>query len=533
MGTTIDYLRHSIDRQRDRLYQEVPSEREAALLAVLHAQDRLPSTPANGPMPDIITGHRIANPGGNMAIALILGAPGNGVSSPSSDALDTWARQFLRACGEVAEAGLVLAHAETGFMTLVEDGNEMLSAWIATKRAPATWRERADIDWWASSLRKAHGPELDALRDRLVEGSHDSETFLTIARVSLKSMAYQFGYPPQVLLGELRVETWLDILAGLIGWALRRHTQEETPMPVPENVLVSELATSLLMPPDIVREAIGAFTIDRLTAAWHAAVPGVAAAPLVRLDDERLLLSLSGLMTEPLLFLTRELRRRDPKGYHNAAQHREAVFRHDLYAIFADKRFVTSAGTIRLRQGRGNLRTDIDAIIFDRKTGALGVFELKSQDPFARSTAALARQRDNVLYANRQLSGVLDWVRRYGANELLGRVDAATAKRFRANKVYPFVLGRYLAHFGDGAQPDGRAAWGTWPGVLRLLDEQPLRPTDTNPIASLFSRLQKDEPPVSVPLDAPPREIRLGGTTLVVHPSYASYQAYRPFARGS
>jgi len=38
-------------------------------------------------------------------------------------------------------------------------------------------------------------------------------------------------------------------------------------------------------------------------------------------------------------------------------------------------------------------------LVFDRKTGTLGFFELKSQDPFARSTAELVRQRDNVLYA--------------------------------------------------------------------------------------------------------------------------------------
>ena len=108
----------------------------------------------------------------------------------------------------------------------------------------------------------------------------------------------------------------------------------------------------------------------------------------------------------------------------------------------------------------GDVRTDIDAVVFDRKTGTLGFFELKSQDPFARSTAELARQRDNVLYANRQISGVLAWLKRHGPDALLGRVDSRTAKTFRVQKVYPFVLGRYLAHFSDGPEPDRRAAWG-------------------------------------------------------------------------
>ena len=79
-------------------------------------------------------------------------------------------------------------------------------------------------------------------------------------------------------------------------------------------------------------------------------MPGVAAAPLVRLDPSQLVWSVHGLTTEPLLFLTRELRRRSAQEYHNAAYLREAVFRQDLYALFQDKRFVTSAGRIELRR---------------------------------------------------------------------------------------------------------------------------------------------------------------------------------------
>ncbi len=247
--------------------------------------------------------------------------------------------------------------------------------------------------------------------------------------------------------------------------------------------------------------------------------------PLVRVDPSRLVWSVHGLTTEPLLFLTRELRRRDAQEYHNTAYLREAVFRQDLYALFRDKRFVTSTGGIKLRRADGDVRTDIDAVVFDRKTGTLGFFELKSQDPFARSTAELARQRDNVLYANRQISGVLDWLKRHGADALLGRVAPRTAKTFRVQKVYPFVLGRYLAHFDDGPEPDRRAAWGTWPQVLRLLDGQPFPATAANPLAALFTRLTNDAPRSRPPADGPPREIAIGGARLVVHPSYAAYQA--------
>ena len=99
-------------------------------------------------------------------------------------------------------------------------------------------------------------------------------------------------------------------------------------------------------------------------------------------------------------------------------------------------------------------------------------------------------------------------------------------------KVFPFVLGRYLAHFSDGPEPDRRAAWGTWPQVLRLLDGQPFRASDANPIASLFTRLTKDVPLVRLPDDDAPREMAIGAARLIVHPSYAAFQASTGVRRG-
>ena len=346
-------------------------------------------------------------------------------------------------------------------------------------------------------------------------------------------MAYQLGYPPDAAIGGCTVQTYRDVLAWLIASALQARARGEATAPRSERSLVAAIASALAVDPAAVGRAVAAFTLDRENAAYHAAVPGVAAAPLVRVDPGRLVWSVHGLTTEPLLFLTRELRRRAAQEYHNTAALREAVFRQDLYALFGDKRFVTSAGRIEIRRDGGDVRTDVDAVVFDRKTGTLGLFELKAQDPFARSTAELARQRDNVLYANRQISGVLAWLQRHGADALLGRVDARTVKTFRVQRVYPFVLGRYLAHFGDGPEPDRRAAWGTWPQLLRLLDGQPVRATDANPLASLFARLTNDAPLVRPPADGPSREIAIGAARLVVHPSYAAFRASAVVGRGS
>ena len=525
-------LRQLIDQQQCRLQAEVPPDRQLAILALLRAQDQLPPQTQTQPHPppDLITGHRVANLGGNKALHLCFEASGDGEAaapaSPLDDDLDGWAERFLQECAWLAEAELVLTHCETGFMRMVDDGDGMFGAWIASKRAPANWRERADFDWWAAWLTMRHEDELRAQHTTSRDPKLDVY-YRQLANVLLKTMAYQLGYPPGATIGGCTIQTYCDVLGCLIGRALQARDQGESvgPQPQSERALVGALASALAVDQEIVGRAVAALALDRENVAYHSAVPGVAVAPLIRIAPDRLVWSIHGLMTEPLLFLTRELRRCHAQEYHNTASLRESVFREDLYGLFQDKRFVTSTGRIELRRDDGKILTDIDAVVFDRKTGTLGIFELKSQDPFARSTAELERRRDNVLYANRQVSGVLDWMNRHGPNDLLSRVDARTAKSFRANKVYPFVLGRYLVHFNDGPEPNRRAAWGTWPELLRLLDGQPVRATDTNPLASLFTRLTKDGPHILPPTSVPPREIVIGGTHIVVHPSYASFQA--------
>ncbi|MDQ3547486.1 MAG: hypothetical protein M3439_01590, partial [Chloroflexota bacterium] len=410
-------LRQSIDQQQSFLRASVPPDREAAILALLGNLERLPHPPACEPLPDLVSGRHLANLGGNKALQLCVESTGDDAqvtSAPSGAGLDGWAEQFLQECDRLAEAELVLAHCETGFMRVIEDGNGTYDVWTATKRAPASWRERADFDWWAASLAKRHEPELHAQRSERPDTDssdpgHDAY-YRRLANIHLQMMAYQLGYPPDAAIGGCTVQIYRDVLGLLIAWALRARDRGGAVTPQPERSLIAALASALAVDPALIGQAVAAFTLDRESAAYHAAVPGVAAAPLVRVEPNRLALSLHGLTTEPLFFLTRELKRRGAQEYHNTAHLREGVFRQDLYALFPDKRFVTSAGRVELRRDSGKIRTDIDAVVFDRKTGTLGFFELKSQDPFARSTAELARQRDNVLYANRQISGVLAWL---------------------------------------------------------------------------------------------------------------------------
>lgn len=489
-------LRQAIDDEQRRLREGIPPDRQAALIALLHALDQLP---ADSPTPDVITGRHPHDLGGKLALCLCLEAARakTTVGEPVSEG---WAKRFLCDCGQIVRAESILLYVESGDLTLVADESSVLHAWFISKRPPPPLHERRDIDWWAR--------------------------WLAASRVT--AMDLQFPYPPEAVVGGAAVQAYIDVLRWLIARATAARERDAGPACETRSGLVEAVSAELGIAPQIAARALDGFTLDRENAPYHAAVTGGGSAPLIAVSPGHLALSLHGLTTEPLFFLARELRRRDPQTYHNSAFLREERFRADLYALFPDNRFVTSAGRIRVRREQGDLRTDIDAAIFDRKTGALGIFELKSHDPFARTSAELARQRDNVLYANRQVSGVLDWLKRHGADDLLSRIDQPTAKRHRVSKVFPFVLGRYLVRFNGGQAPDRRAAWATWPQVLRAMEEPPPLAHTSSPIATLHARLRKDDPDSSLLAGRAAEEIVLGARRLIVHPSYAAYKAHLP-----
>lgn len=498
--SALELLAVAIHDEERRLRTGLPANQHAALLALIQTLDRPPvSNTLLGP--DLVTGRDPLDLGGKLALCICSSSldEANAATNSLSGDMSAWAARMVRDCGRLVAAQTVLKAAEGGTMKVSVDDAGGLHAWFATKLPPPGWRERRDIAWWSGSLARARAPD---------------------------AMGAQLGYPPEAVAGGVPVQTYLDVLARLIARATVTHERGDWPRWENRSRLTAELSADLELDAAVVSRAIAGFTLDRDNAAYHAGVTGGGSVPLVGIGPDEVALSHHGLTTEPLFFLTRNLRYRDADGYNNSAVHREGQFRADLYALFLDRRFVTSPGRIQVRRAQGDLRTDIDAAIFDRKSGALALFELKSHDPFARSSAELARQRDNVLYANRQLSAVLDWVKRHGADDLLSRIDQPTAKRYRVQKVFPFVLGRYLVRFNDGPAPDRRAAWGTWPQVLRAVGEPPPLASVSSPLATLFARLHRDDPFHAAPVNASPEPIPLGERQLTVYPAYAAYKAH-------
>jgi hypothetical protein len=539
--TQLDACRQVLAEISATVAATLPLGRVRALLAVLCAGETmaLAGDPAQA-----------ARPGWNLALRLCLERPDDEDGDTPTDhaLLDAWAERFLADCDQLALAGLALAQCASGHLQLQQRAPRTFVAWATSRRLSPEQRERADFDWWSAQLTRQVAPHLATLlgeRPRILAllGQEGAPVPASVGVVSdptveryyrqlgeahVARFACQHSYPADAEIGGATFGQYTAILALLIGWLHRERDRrvlegDHTSTPWDERAMIAALTAALDADPAVIGRALQPIILDRDNAAYHGALPGGAAPPLIRLDEGRVVWSARGLLGEPLIFLTRELRRRHAQAYHNSAHLREGVFRQDLYRLFGDRRFVLSAGRVELKRS-GEARTDLDALVFDRKTGTLGVFELKAQDPFARSVEERQRQRDNFLHANRQVSAILEWVQRHGPDDLLARVDGRAAQRFHVRKVYVFVLGRYLAHFAGGPAPDRRAAWGSWPQVLQAVDNGAVGADKRDPLGALFARLRDATPP-SAPANAASQAIAVGDLRLRIFPSFAAMRS--------
>jgi hypothetical protein len=560
-----EQLSQLINEQQERIRQTFPAHRGSAVVALTRARDwhylKLQDTLNAATKTATAHNSYLYSSGWHKALQFCFG---NATESPyvsplvTDSTLDAWADQVLLECDRLTAGEQVLAHCETGFMRMQQGGQKDFSVWIASKKMPTEWREREDIAWWTNALATTYEREMQELAAEKVSIQQQLDAFasewqadgtfyrttqeiddyyLRLGRLRVKRMACHFLYPAQTLIGGCTVELYGHVLAVLIGWAVKhldlcracvvQHpscTLRALLAPPHAAALIEALSETLGVESAAIRRVVDAYSLSHENISSHCSVAGTPAPPLLRLDEQHLVWSLTGLLSEPFLFLTRELKRRHSYEYHTASHVHEEVFRQDLYQLFSDKRFVRSAESVELRGVQGDLTTDVDALIFDRKTGVLALFELKSQDLFAYSRQERRRQRDYFYNAGKQVLACVQWLNRNGANALLARLDPKRVKRLKVQKTYIFVLGRYLAHFFDGPEFDRRAAWGTWPQVLRLVNEVSFGAEEANPIQSLYNKLMKDTPltPSSPVLDV--QEITIGESNVYIYPDFKMYK---------
>ena len=223
--------------------------------------------------------------------------------------------------------------------------------------------------------------------------------------------------------------------------------------------------------------------------------PAVAIAPFLKINSNTVVFSIAGALSRPFDFMLAELYRRYRKDWDHAVNEREESFRKELYDLFPTERFAKIPKPLELTR-EGAVATDIDAAVLDRATGTLALFQLKWQEPFGTSMRKRNSKMMNFLSeTNRWVSAVSTFLLEYphALDHLLGE---GTVPTHDAKSIHLFVIGRHFSHFSGGASRDSRAAWGTWPQMLRLFKEFTV---GSDPITWLHRMLQEQAPNLKTP----------------------------------
>ncbi|WP_353120958.1 hypothetical protein [Dysgonomonas capnocytophagoides] len=218
--------------------------------------------------------------------------------------------------------------------------------------------------------------------------------------------------------------------------------------------------------------------------------------PFIQIGPRFVYRSVKGCLGAPILFLQNELKRKYPTDYFNWINEREELFRNQLYLLFKSNNLIKINRNIELNTN--GIRTDIDAVIYDKETKSLGLFQLKWQDKYAANLKA-RRSRISNFYpkAKEWIEKMVRWKSLVDHKEILSALNINDTK---ISNIYLFVIGRYNTHFSN-QEIDDRAAWGSWYHVAEL--SYKIRTDFNDPIRELYFKLKLDSPLNKKLLDEP------------------------------
>ena len=110
--------------------------------------------------------------------------------------------------------------------------------------------------------------------------------------------------------------------------------------------------------------------------------------------------------------------------------------------------------------------TDIDAVVIDKKTGEIALFQLKWQDPADYSPFTLKSKRSNYYSAAEKWLEIIEKWLSNSADEDIASKLGVKVKYFDKKKISIFVLGRRRGNYsGNGPYPY-ECAWSQWYQIM-------------------------------------------------------------------
>lgn len=159
----------------------------------------------------------------------------------------------------------------------------------------------------------------------------------------------------------------------------------------------------------------------------------------------------------------------DPGTVHAVAADREKWMREQLYSMFGGRRYICFPGNLKLRRG-GAVLTDIDAAVYDRRTGEVGIFQLKWQDYSTNDVRQLRSKAANLSAELTDWSGkIMSWIEENGVSALDKSLRLKQKRREAVTSVMLFAISRSSVRTqGYGIRTDAPSlAMAVWPQFVR------------------------------------------------------------------
>ena len=205
----------------------------------------------------------------------------------------------------------------------------------------------------------------------------------------------------------------------------------------------------------------------------------------------------------------------DPRTEHAVAADREGWMREHLYGMFGGKRYIRFPGNLKLRR-EGVVLTDIDAVVYDRLTGDVGLFQLKWQDYSTNDVRQLRSKAANLSAELMDWSGkVKFWIEENGVSALDKSLRLKQKRREAVRSVLLFAISRSAIRTqGYGVKTEAPdLAMAVWPQFVRARME--IGPSERS-LRDVHTRLLEEHG--QVPNIQPmPASLRVAGATLHIH----------------
>lgn len=446
---------------------------------------------------------------------------------PNTNEIFRWADSLLYYCGKLGLVKLVIEHLKTDLAWVEKHKDNEFVVHYDKKIIGVEGVEVNEFLWlndYFTQITSSYYNSLAALAKDIHESMKENvfiwrnyylaynttpeidRFYLELSELELPKKVGFDSFPPDTLFGGLPFELYLNALCVLNSFSLKhigfvtnqlaKGVKVDSVNLLQHFMLKTDtakyLSEAMQIDMEIAKKIIDIFTLNDLNKNYFCSKVNGAPPPFIEISRNHILYFHSGFNAEPVLFMLSELRRLYKKDWDRALDKREEIFRTDLYSLFTQDRFIKINRPIVIKE-YGKVLTDIDGFIYDKNTGTLALFQLKWQEPFANSMVErVSRKKNFEKESNHWITAISNWLVNKSNEELAASfgLKKSDLKDYKRNLL--FVIGRNFAHFSGDELPDDRAAWGMWPQLLRLLNENIC--TEEDPLTWLYNLLKKDSP---------------------------------------